>query len=73
MIKGGVVKGHVISPTVELVFMERYQAPVIDEVVNRQPLFEDVPEVLLRILRPKEGGIDDLEQNGYYDAHKTKR
>ena len=41
--------------------MERYQAPMINEVVNGQPLLEDVPKVLLWVLRPKQGRIDELE------------
>ena len=32
----------------------------VDQVVHRQPLLEDVPKVLLGVLRPKQGGIDDL-------------
>ena len=60
VIEGGVVEGHIISPTVELVPMERYQAPVEDEVVNGQLFLEDVPKVLLRVLRPGQSRIDDL-------------
>ena len=60
VVKSGVVQGHVIRPTIQLVLVESHQAPVIDEVVHRQPLFKDVAEVLLRVFRPKESGIDNL-------------
>ena len=60
VVEGGVVQGHVVSPTIELVLVERYQASMVDEVVNGQPLLEDVPEVLLWDFRPKQGRIDDL-------------
>ena len=61
VVKGGVVEGHIISTTVQLVLVEGYQAPVVDQVIHRQPLLEDVPKVLLRVLRPKQGRIDDLK------------
>ena len=60
VIEGSVVQGHVVGTTVQLVLMESYQASVIYQVVHRQPLLEDVPEVLLWIFRPKQGGVDDL-------------
>ena len=60
VVQGGVVQGRVISPTIQLVLVEGYQAPMIDEVVHQQPLLEDVPKVLLGVLRPKQGRIDDL-------------
>ena len=60
VVKGGVVQGHVIPPAIQLILVEGYQAPVVDEVVHRQPLLEGVPKILLRIFRPKEGRIDDL-------------
>ena len=60
VVESGVVEGHVISPTVELVLMERYQTPVIDEVVNGQLLLEDVPKVLLGVFQPEQGRVDDL-------------
>ena len=60
VIKGGVVQGHIVCPTIQLVLVERYQASMIDQVVHRQPLLQDVPEVLLRILQPKQGGVDNL-------------
>ena len=55
MIQHSVVKRHVVGPTIQLVLIERYQASVINEVVHRQPLLEDVAKVLLGILRPKQG------------------
>ena len=60
MVESGVVQGHIVRPTIQLVLMEGHQAPMIDEVVYRQPLLEDVPEVLLRIFGPKQSGVDDL-------------
>ena len=60
MIKGGVVKRHVVSTTIKLVLIEHHQASMIDEVVYRQPFLKDVPEVLLRVLRPIQGQINDL-------------
>ena len=60
MVKGGIVKRHVVGMTIKLVLVEGYQASMVDEVVHRQPLLEDVPEVLFGILRPEQGGIDDL-------------
>ena len=60
VVQGGVVQGHVVRPTIKLVLVERYQTPVVDEVVNGQPLLEDIPKVLLGILRPKKRGVDDL-------------
>ena len=55
MIEGGVVQGHVIRPVIQLILVESYQAPMVDKVVHQQPLLEDVPEVLLGILQPKQG------------------
>ena len=60
VIECGIVERHIIRPAIQLVLMEGYQAPMIDEVVQQQPLLQDVPKILLDILRPKEGGIDDL-------------
>ena len=60
MVKRRVVERHVVGATIELVLMEHYQAPVVDEVVNRQPLLKDATEVLFRVLRPKQGQVDDL-------------
>ena len=60
MVERGVVQRHVVRPTIQLVLVERYQTSMVDEVVNGQPFLEDVPKVLLGVLRPKEGGIDDL-------------
>ena len=60
VIKGGVVQGHVVCTTIQLVLVEGYQASVVNKVVYRQPLLEDVPKVLLGILRPIQGRIDDL-------------
>ena len=34
---------------------------MIHEVVNGQLLLKDVPEVLLWVFRPKQGGINDLQ------------
>ena len=72
MIQSRIVEGHVVGTTIKLVLMESHQATMKNQVVQRQPLLEDVTEVLFRVLRPKQGRIDDLH-NGYYDAHKTKR
>ena len=60
VIEGGIVERHVIRTTIKLVLVERYQAPVVDEVVDGQPLLKDVPKVLLRVLRPEQGRIDEL-------------
>ena len=49
-----------VRTTVQLILVEGYQTPVVNQVVHRQPLLEDVAEVLLWVLRPKQGGIDDL-------------
>ena len=46
VIQGGVVQGHVVRTTIQLVLVEGCQAPVVDKVVHRQPFLEDVPEVL---------------------------
>ena len=72
VVESGVVQRHVVRTTIQLVLVERYQAPVEDEVINGQPFLKDVPKVLFGVLRPKQGRIDNL-QTGYYDAHKTKR
>ena len=60
MIKGGIVERHIIRPAIKLVLVEGNQTPMVDEVVYRQPLLEDVAEVLFGIFRPEKGGIDDL-------------
>ena len=60
MVESGVVQGHIVRPTIQLVPMEGYQTSMVHEVVHGQPLLEYVTEVLFRVLRPKEGGIDDL-------------
>ena len=46
---------------IQLVLVESDQASMVHEVVNGQPLLEDIPEVLFGVLRPKEGGIDNLQ------------
>ena len=60
VIEGGVVQGHVVRTTIQLVLVEGYQASMVNQVVHRQPLLKDVPEVLLGIFQPKKGGVDDL-------------
>ena len=71
MVEGGIVQRHVVRSTIQLILVKGYQAPVVDEVVDGQPLLEDIPKVLLRIFRPKQSRVDYLG-TGYYDAHKTK-
>ena len=34
MVQHGVVKRHVVRPTVQLVLVEGYQAPMVDQVVD---------------------------------------
>ena len=60
MVESGVVQGHVVRTTIQLVLMESHQAPMVNQVVHRQPLLEDIPKVLFGILRPKKSQIDDL-------------
>ena len=60
MVPGDVVERHILRTTVQLVLMESNKVSVIDKVVHRQPLLQDIPEVLLWVLRPKQGGINDL-------------
>ena len=60
VVKGGVVERHVVRTTIQLVLVEGYQAPMVDKVVHRQPLLEDVPKVLLGVFQPEQGRIDDL-------------
>ena len=60
MVQSRVIQRHVVSVTIKLVLVEGYQASVVDEVVHRQPLLEDIPEVLLGIFGPVQGRIDDL-------------
>ena len=50
MVERSIIKGHVIGATVKLVLVERHEAPMIHQVIHRQPLFQDVPEVLLWVL-----------------------
>ena len=52
MVQGRVVQRHVVGTTIQLVLMKRDQASVVDKVVHRQPLLEDVPEVLVRATLP---------------------
>ena len=59
-IKGSVIQRHVVRTTIQLILVEGYQAPMVHEVVHRQPLLEHVVEVLLWVLRPKQGRVDDL-------------
>ena len=60
VVQGRVVKRHVVGTTIKLVLMEGYQASVVNQVVQRQPLLQDIMEVLFWVLRPKKGGIDKL-------------
>ena len=60
VVKSHIVERHVVGTTIKLVLMERYQAPMVDEVVNQQPLLEDVSKVLLRDLQSIQSRIDDL-------------
>ena len=60
VVQSGVVQGHVVRPTIQLVLVEGYQAPMVDKVVHRQPLLEDVSKVLLRVFQPKKSRVDDL-------------
>ena len=53
MIECRIVERHVVSTTIKVVLVERHQASMVYQVVHRQPLLEDVPEVLLRVFRPK--------------------
>ena len=40
VVQSGVVQRHVVSPTIQLVLVESYQTPVVDQVVHRQPLLK---------------------------------
>ena len=60
VVQGDVVQRHVIGATIQLVLMEGHQASMVDQVVQQQPLLEDVPEVLFGILRPEQSRIDNL-------------
>ena len=62
MVQGSVIERHVVGTTIKLVLVARYQASVINQVVHRQPLLEDVTEVLLRVLGVEQGGVDDLKK-----------
>ena len=50
VIQGGVIERHIISPTIQLVLMKSNKASMIDQVVHRQPLLQDISEVFLRVL-----------------------
>ena len=50
VVQSRVVKRHVVRMTIQLVLVESNKASMIHEVVNRQPLLEDIMEVLLRVL-----------------------
>ena len=60
VVQSNIIKGHVIGTTIKLVFMESNKAPMVNQVVHQQPLLEDVAKVLLRVLQPKQGRVDDL-------------
>ena len=55
MVQRGVVKRHVVSPMVQLILVEHHKASMEHEVINGQPLLKDIAEVLLRVLRSKQG------------------
>ena len=61
MVKCGIVKGHVVGATIELVFVERHEAPMVHQVVQGQPLLQDISEVLLQVLQPIQGRVDNLK------------
>ena len=60
MVESGVIQRHIVGTTIKLVLVESNKAPMVDQVVHRQPILKDVAEVLLRVLRPKQSRIDDL-------------
>ena len=60
MVKRGVIERHVVGATIKLVLVECHQASMKDQVVQRQPLFQNVTEVLFQVLRPKQSRIDEL-------------
>ena len=60
MIQSRIVKQHIIGTAVKLVLMESHKTPMVNQVVHRQPLLEDVTEVLLGVFRPRQSRIDDL-------------
>ena len=46
---------------------------MVDQVIHRQSLFQDVTEILFRILRPEQGRVDDLVYHGSLVAfHKNQ-
>ena len=61
VVQGSVIQRHVVSMTIQLVLMESNKAPMINQVVHRQPLLQDVLEVLFWVLRPKESRIHNLQ------------
>ena len=61
MVKCSIVEGHVVGMTIKLVLVECNETTVIDEVVHRQPLLQDITEVLLQVLQMIQGGIDNLK------------
>ena len=50
VVKGCVIKRHVIHLTIQLVLVESNKAPMVHQVVDGQPLLEDIAKVLLRVL-----------------------
>ena len=60
MVKHGIVKGHIVGTTIELVLVERHKASMVNQVVHQQPLLKDIAEVLFRILRPVQSRVDNL-------------
>ena len=55
VVQSRVVKRHVVRMTIQLVLVESNKASVVDQVIHRQPLLEDVPKVLFWVLRPIQG------------------
>ena len=60
MIQSRVVERHVVGAMIQLVLMESNEASMVNQVVYRQPLLQNVTEVFLRVFQPEQGGIDDL-------------
>ena len=50
MEQSGVVKRHVVGTMIQLVLVESNKAPMINQVVHRQPLLQDISEVFFRVL-----------------------
>ena len=50
VIQGSIVERHVVGTTIQLVLMESNKASMINQVVHRQPLLQDVSEVFFQVL-----------------------